>query len=234
MIPVQVSTARGDLGLADLGAPLPLDTLVPPPAPGSPWEVEIGFGKGRYLLRRCQESPERRFLGIELVGEYQRLFVDRARRRNVTNWVALRGEAQYLASTVLPAGFADVLHIYFPDPWPKSRHHKRRLFDPESVDLVLGLLRPGGRLEFATDFLEYGELVAELLEGYPGLRVARRGRPWDDGARTNYEAKYELEGRPILRLEGVLEVEKAPLHPLGVNGVAVGPGEDGRKPEEAG
>src|SRR5690606_19215728 len=101
----------------------------------------------------------------ELVGEYQRLFVDRARRRNVTNWVALRGEAQYLASTVLPAGFADVLHIYFPDPWPKSRHHKRRLFDPESVDLVLGLLRPGGRLEFATDFLEYGELVAELLEG---------------------------------------------------------------------
>ncbi|HEX2224296.1 MAG TPA: hypothetical protein VHN15_08825, partial [Thermoanaerobaculia bacterium] len=143
MIPVQVSTARGDLGLADLGAPLPLDTLVPPAAPhsgiDSPWEVEIGFGKGRYLLRRCQESPERRFLGIELIGEYQRLFVDRARRRNVFNWVALRGEAQYLASAVLPAGFADVLHIYFPDPWPKSRHHKRRLFDPESVDLVLGL-----------------------------------------------------------------------------------------------
>jgi tRNA (guanine-N7-)-methyltransferase len=242
LIPVQVSVARGELGLAELSAPLSLDTLVPPlpetPSGGSPWEVEIGFGKGRYLLRRCLESPERRFLGIELVGEYQRLFVDRARRRipaSIANWVALRGEAQYLASAVLPAGFADVLHIYFPDPWPKIRHHKRRLFDPESVDLVLGLLRPGGRLCFATDFLEYGELVVELLQGYPGLRIARRERPWDDGARTNYEAKYEVEGRPILRLEGVLEVEgRAPLHPLGVTGVVVGPGEAGPSQDDEG
>ncbi|HEY4593313.1 MAG TPA: hypothetical protein VIJ61_12945, partial [Thermoanaerobaculia bacterium] len=106
-------------------------------------------------------------------------------------------------------------------PWPKSRHHKRRLFDPETVDLVLGLLRPGGRLLFATDFLEYGELVTEILESYPGLCVARRDHPWDEGPRTNYEAKYEIEGRPILRLEGTLEVDggEAPLHPLGAKAV---------------
>lgn len=215
---VVVSTAAGDRPLADFPAPLPLAELVPG---RGPWEVEIGFGKGRYLLRRCESEPDRRFLGIELAGEYHGIFVARARRRGPANWIALRGEAQYLISSVLPAGFASALHIYFPDPWPKGRHHKRRLFEPESVDLVLGLLRRGGRLYFATDFLDYGELVRELLAGYPGLRLVRRDRPWEEGPRTNYEAKYEAEGRPILRLEGVLEVDgrAAPLHPGGAEAV---------------
>ena len=174
---VLVSTAAGDTGLDRLAIPLPLSDLVP--GVGE-WEVEIGFGKGRYLLRRCLEDPDRRFLGIELVGEYQGMLVDRARRRGARNWVALRGEALYLLSAVLPQGFAAAVHIYFPDPWPKTRHRKRRLLDPETVDLVLALLRPGGRLLFASDFLEYGELVLEILAGHPALRVARRDRPWDE------------------------------------------------------
>jgi tRNA (guanine-N7-)-methyltransferase len=212
-----------DLCLAETAAPLPLDRLVPPLARSpetSPWEVEIGFGKGRYLLRRCQESPERRFLGIEIAGEYQQLFVERARRRRLPNWAALRGDALYFLAAVLPAGFADAVHVYFPDPWPKSRQQKRRLFDPESVDLVLGLLRDGGSFSFATDFLDYGELVADLLAGYPGLDIARLPGPWPEGPRTNYEAKYEEEGRPILRLQGTLRyADRAPLHPLGARGV---------------
>jgi tRNA (guanine-N7-)-methyltransferase len=220
--PVRLSTAAGDRGLAGLPAPLPLAGLVSPPGDGDgDWEVEIGFGKGRYLLRRCQEDPGRRFLGIEVASEYQALFVSRARRAGLANWLALRGEALYLLSAVLPAGFASALHVYFPDPWPKSRHRKRRLFDPETVDLVLRLLRRGGRLSFATDFLDYGEKVVEILAGYPGLCFERRDRPWDEGPRTNYEAKYEAEGRPILRLEGVLEIDgrDAPLHPLGAKAV---------------
>jgi tRNA (guanine-N7-)-methyltransferase len=216
--PATVSLPAGDRRLSDLPVPLPLDALVP----GSgDWEVEIGFGKGRYLLRRAAEEPERRFLGIEIAGEYHGVFVDRARRRGLANWIALRGDALYLVSSVLPAGFASVVHVYFPDPWPKSRHHKRRLFDPETVDLVLRLLREGGRLSFATDFLDYGELVLELLEGYPGLAVTRRDRPWDEGPRTNYEAKYIVEGRPILRAEAVLRVDggHAALHPRGSEAV---------------
>lgn len=214
--PAVVATLAGDQGLADLGAPLPLDRLVPG---DGDWEVEIGFGKGKYLLRRCQEDPGRRFLGIELATEYWRHFVERARKRGLANWVALRGEALYLVSTVLPTGFAAAVHVYFPDPWPKSRHHKRRLFDPETLDLVIGLVRPGGRLLFATDFLEYGELVREILAGYPGIRVERREGVWDEGPRTHYEAKYIAEGRPILRLEIIREMEAAPLHPQGAPGV---------------
>ena len=223
---VLVSTAAADRSLAGLPAPLSLDHLV---AGSGEWEVEIGFGKGRYLLQRCREHPGRRFLGIELAGEYHGLFIERARRRGLANWIALRGEAQYLISSVLPAGFAAALHVYFPDPWPKGRHHKRRLFDPETADLVLGLLRRGGRLYFATDFLDYGELVFDLLSGYPGLLLARRDRPWDEGPRTNYEAKYEAEGRPILRLEGVLEVDgrAAPLHPGGAEAVLAATWQEG-------
>jgi tRNA (guanine-N7-)-methyltransferase len=189
--PATLSTAGGDRTLAGLAAPLPLDAMVPG---AGEWEVEIGFGKGRYLLRRCQEDPGRRFLGIEVAGEYHGIFTSRARRHGLSNWLALRGDALCLASAVLPAGFASALHVYFPDPWPKSRHHKRRLFDPETVDLVLGLLREGGRLSFATDFLDYGELVVEILKGYPGLRFARREGPWDEGPRTNYEAPLHPAG----------------------------------------
>jgi len=240
--PVVVSTAAGDRGLAGLPAPLPLDELVPAAgattgagaAEAGEWEVEIGFGKGRYLRRRCQEEPGRRFLGIEVAGEYHGLFVSRVRRLGLGNWLALRGEALYLLSAVLPAGFAAALHVYFPDPWPKSRHHKRRLFDPETVDLVLRLLRRGGRLSFATDFLDYGERVVEILAGYPGLRCERRERPWDEGPRTNYEAKYETEGRPILRLEGELEMDggEAPLHPQGARAVLAAVGADERDEED--
>lgn len=183
--------------------------------------MEIGFGKGRYLLRRCLAEPERRFLGIEVAAKYHGLFVERARRRGAANWIALRGDALYLLAAVLPRRFAAAVHVYFPDPWPKSRHQRRRLFDPETVDLVLGALAPGGRLWFATDFLEYGEKVADLLAGYPGLAVERLPGPWPEGPRTNYEAKYEAEGRPILRLQATLADAGGPppLHPAGAAAV---------------
>ncbi len=210
----KVSTAERDATLADFAVPLPVDELVP--GQGE-WEVELGFGKGKYLLGRCQSDPERRFLGIEVANEYHGHFVQRARKRKLANWIALRGDALFLLASAIPTGFASGVHVYFPDPWPKSRHHKRRLFDPQTVDLVLGLLREGGKLSFATDFLAYGELVMEILEGYPGLEMKRREAVWDEGPRTHYEKKYVEEGRPILRAEGVLHRQgtRAPLHPAG-------------------
>jgi tRNA (guanine-N7-)-methyltransferase len=186
------------------------------------WEVEIGFGKGRYLLRRAALEPEARFLGIEIAGEYFRLVARRVARRRLANTVLLEGEAQYLAAAVLPRAFARKVHIYFPDPWPKLRHHRRRLFAPDSLDLVLGLLEPGGTLCFATDFLAYGEEVRALLASHPAAEVQLHDGPWPDGARTNYEAKYLVEGRPILRLEVKLSGAAAP-HPAGLRDLLVAP-----------
>lgn len=216
---MQLSTLAATRPLAGLPAPLPLDELVPGEGP---WEVEVGFGKGRYLLARAAAEAGRRFLGIEMAGEYERLFVGRARRRGLANWLSLRGEALHLAAAVLPHGFAQALHVYFPDPWPKARHHKRRLFDPQTVDLVLGLVAPGGRFSFATDFLDYGAVVEGLLRSYPAVTVERLDAGWTEGPRTNYEAKYVAEGRPILRLAGTVAYDPEaglPLHPEGARAV---------------
>jgi tRNA (guanine-N7-)-methyltransferase len=217
-LPVLLATAEGERGLADLALPLDLDTLVPG---AGEWEVEIGVGKGRYLLRRAAEEPEGRFVGVEVAPSYHRLVVERARKRGLRNVLAVRGEAQAVLSTVLPRGFARAVHVYFPDPWPKSRHERRRLFDAESVDLVLGLLHPGGTLWFASDFPAYGEAVEALLAAHPRARVRRLPGGWPEGPRTNYEAKYVTEGRPILRLEVSWRGGEgaSALHPAGVAGV---------------
>ncbi|MEO7795836.1 MAG: hypothetical protein ABIV06_13790, partial [Thermoanaerobaculia bacterium] len=109
----------------------------------------------------------------------------------------------------------------------KLRHHRRRLFAPDSLDLVLGLLAPGGTLCFATDFLSYGEQVRALLASHPAALVRILEGPWPDGARTNYEAKYLVEGRPILRLEVTLAGEAAP-HPDGLRALLVAAVPDAR------
>ena len=164
------------------------------------WEVELGFGKGRYLLRRAGEEKDVGFLGIEMVSQYFRLAARRAERKSLENLVLLHGEASYLLATMLPRGFAGALHVYFPDPWRKSRHHKRRLLDVDSLDLLLGCLRPGGTLCFASDHEAYSKAVVELLESHSLLDVRHVDDGWPEGPRTNYEAKFVEDGRPITRL----------------------------------
>ena len=215
---VLVTLDRREVALGDLTLP-----ISPWPAE-TPLEIEIGFGKGRYLLSRAAAAPERAFLGIESAAKYYRLASRRSLRRGAENLVMVCGEALYLISCCLERGRAEAVHVYFPDPWPKVRHQRRRLFEPETVDLVLSLLRPRGRLYFATDHAVYGAIVAELLEGHPDLEVESLWGPWPDGPRTNYEAKYVREGRPIRRLVATLreDCQRPALHPEGTAGVVVG------------
>jgi len=216
----EVATGRGVAPFEAAGRPDALERLLP----GSgPWEIEVGFGKGRFLLARAASDPECRFLGIELAGEYFRLVARRLARHGLENVALVHGEALALLATTVPRALARAVHVYFPDPWPKSRHQRRRLFAPGSLDLVLGALAPGGRLAFATDHLEYGEAVAALLAGVPGLALRRLEGGWSEGARTNYEAKYVAEGRTIVRLEATL-VGPLRRHPDANLALALGPG----------
>jgi tRNA (guanine-N7-)-methyltransferase len=190
-----------------------------------PWEVELGFGKGRYLLARAASEPAVRFLGIELVAEFFRLAARRATRRGLANVVLLQAEALYTLDVLLPRAFARAIHVYFPDPWPKARHQKRRLFDVDTLDLLLGALTSGGSLFFASDHLEYAARVEEVLRGHPLLRVELVEGSWPEGPRTNYEAKYVAAGRPIRRLIATLDAggvgRERLLHPDGARDVLV-------------
>ncbi|MCZ6508550.1 MAG: hypothetical protein O7A04_10970 [Acidobacteria bacterium] len=233
MRPTIVWAGGAERDLRELPAPLRRDELV---KGVGHWEVELGFGKGRYLVRRAGEHRQLRFLGVEVASQYYRLARDRASEKGLTNLALIRGEAIYLMAAVLGAGWAEAVHVYFPDPWPKGRHHKRRLFDPLTVDLPLGLLRPGGSLYFASDFLDYGAAVRELLAAHPAVDLEIVDQLWPDGARTNYEAKFVTEGRPIVRLiaRRRLTHEVALLHPAGRAGIIAAakevepePGSDG-------
>jgi tRNA (guanine-N7-)-methyltransferase len=206
----ELATAAGIVAFHGDGTRSALAALLP--GVGQ-WELEIGFGKGRYLLARAAAEPGRRFLGIEVAGEYFRLAAGRLRRRGLANVALLHGDALALLSARLPPRFAAAAHVYFPDPWPKTRHRKRRLFSPGSLDVVLGALAPGGVLSFATDFLAYGAEVADLLAAHPGVALERLPGEWPEGPRTNYEAKYVAAGRPIVRLRARVAAEAAGLHP---------------------
>ena len=216
-------TGSAEAGLRGLGAYR--SELLATLEARSDWEVELGFGKGRYLLGSAAATPGRPFLGVEIVSKYFRLAVRRAAARRLDNLILLRGEALYLISTLLPAAMARTVHVYFPDPWPKSRHHRRRLLDPRTVDLVLSLLEPSsGRLCFATDHVEYGEAVVETLEGHPAVELERLAGGWPEGPRTNYEAKFAARGRRILRLVAGLRPGAAGLlHPAGREAILVAP-----------
>jgi tRNA (guanine-N7-)-methyltransferase len=210
---------------AENGPPMSEQPL-PPPAPAPPipvhldelenlrWsaffgndhpvELEIGIGKGGFLLRRAQAYPQRNFLGIEWSNEFYRFAVDRMQRWNLRNVRILRADASYFVRAKCPRDSLLALHVYHPDPWPKRRHHKRRLFQKPFVDAAAACLIPGGRWAVQTDHAEYFEVIRELLLNHPELEPI----PFDDPdfgvaeARiaTNFEIKYLREGRTMYQL----------------------------------
>lgn len=170
----------------------------------NPVEVEIGTGKAGFLLRRAQAYPQRNFLGIEWANRFYRFAADRLRRWNVTNARMVRIDADHFIRVLCPRESLSALHIYHPDPWPKKRHHKRRLFKRPFVDAAVACLVDGGRWAVQTDRGEYFEIIRDLLLGHPELREV----PFDDAefgieasrVATNYEIKYLREGREICQL----------------------------------
>lgn len=161
-----------------------------------PLEVELGIGKGRFLIDSAQRRPEVNFFGVEWARKYLRIALDRCEKRDLTNVRLVRADAREFVEFFLPTDSVQAFHLYFPDPWPKKRHHKRRLFDDAFVREVTRVLRVGGLLRLATDHEEYFEVMDEVLGRADGL--AETESVWD-GVRTNYEDKYIASGKQINR-----------------------------------
>jgi tRNA (guanine-N7-)-methyltransferase len=160
----------------------------------APLEVEIGSGKGDFILARAQQFPQRNFLAIELAGSVYQWLAIRAARSQLDNLCALRADARPVVNLMLPAASASVFHIYFPDPWPKNRHSKHRLFSHSLIDGLACCLEPDGRIFVATDVGWYFEHIAGLF-ALRGFQFAREGV--GGAERTNFGRRFAAAGTAI-------------------------------------
>lgn len=163
-------------------------------------EVEIGIGKGRFLLASATLRPDVLHLGVEWSNEYLRLAERRAERGNLENVRFVRVDANELVRRAIPDASVSAYYVFYPDPWPKKRHHKRRFLQPANVDAMAKTLAPGGWLHVATDHDDYWSVIGPLLDAHHAFaRQPDFGGPEfplpTDGPLTNFEAKYEVEGR---------------------------------------
>ena len=179
-----------------------------------PLEIEVGCGKGRFLTERAKAHPECDFLGIERMLERVRLFDGKCRRGKIMNAHVLRLEALYTFHYLLPAHHARTVYVFFPDPWPKKKHHSHRLFGPLFRAALWKRLELGGKLEFATDHQEYFEEVcAGFAEDERFERVEPMARPKEIW--TEFETMFREQGKPIYSAAWrALKGEDSPLKPL--------------------
>jgi tRNA (guanine-N7-)-methyltransferase len=158
-----------------------------------PVELEIGMGKGTFLTDQAKARPETNFFGLEYARWFWRYASDRLRRNNCSNARTARAEAAYFVKEFVSDSSLTVVHIYFPDPWPKKRHHKRRLIQKPFLEQIERILKPAGRLQIVTDHQDYFQQIQEVVR-------ASRLKEMEylvNEVGTNFERKYRREGRPF-------------------------------------
>jgi tRNA (guanine-N7-)-methyltransferase len=167
-----------------------------------PVHIEIGAGKGTFLVSQAQAQPDDNFLGIEWAGRYYRCAVDRMGRWGLTNVRIIRTDAAMFLADFVPDESVDCFHIYFPDPWHKKRHNKRRLICPANLENIIRCLKVGGQIRIATDHADYFEQIRTFLaargEQLQEIEFTRpAGAREGEYAGTNLERKYIKDQRPI-------------------------------------
>jgi tRNA (guanine-N7-)-methyltransferase len=170
-----------------------------------PVHVEIGSGKGAFLLNQARVHPGNNFLGIEWARKYYRYAVDRIGRWDLKNVRIIRTDAAIFITEFIDDNSVDCFHIYFPDPWPKKRHHKRRFLCPTNSEQLIRCLKTQGQLRIATDHAEYFQQIQNIiaqtsdkLEEIDFLPTA--GAETGEWVGTNFERKYIKDNRPIYTL----------------------------------
>jgi len=168
-----------------------------------PVEVEIGSGKGLFLTNAATANPDRNYFGIELARKYARRAAERVAKRSLDNVRVLPGDALLFMHKYVPDASLDAVHVYFPDPWWKARHRKRRVFAEPLVLDMERTLKPGGDLHVVTDVEEYFGVIRSLMATHRRFEAQPEVLPGDPehdlDYLTNFERKYRIEGRPIYR-----------------------------------
>ncbi len=187
------------IGIPYAAAPLDLVSTFGRQAPKI---LEIGFGMGETTARIAAASPDRDYLGIEVhvpgVGALCKLVAT----QGLANLRICQHDAVEVVRDMLPEGCLDGIHVFFPDPWHKKRHNKRRLIQPPFVALLASRLKPGGYFHCATDWEEYGAQMLEVLSGEPTLANTAEGF----APRPDYRPLTKFENRGLKLGHGVWDV----------------------------
>ena len=173
----------------------------------APLEVEVGSGKGLFLQMAAAHLPEHDFLGIEIGRKYARFTAARLTRHELSNAVVVHGDGIKLFREILPDASLAAVHVYFPDPWWKKRHRKRRVLSEPFLEDVVRVLTSHGRLHFWTDVKEYFESTLALISRQNALQgpieVPERPAEHHLDYRTHFERRTRLHGDPVYRSEFV-------------------------------
>lgn len=177
-------------GAIDLGALVPGD---------GPIEIEIGFGRGRFLIERARASPGSRIVGIEIKAKLAHQVEQRRAREGLTNAIALWGDAREALARAGPDGCVSRAFVHFPDPWWKKRHAKRTVVEAGFLDQIARLLADGGELFVQTDVEDRAAQMRARIAAQGCFEILdRQGNPY--GARSNREARAEDDGLPVHRI----------------------------------
>jgi len=173
----------------------------------NPLEIDLGCGDGSFLIEMAQHYPERNFLGVERLLGRVRGVCKRIHELGLTNVKILRLESQYTLEYLLEPNSVSRLHLLCPDPWPKARHHKRRLVQQEFLHILQKTLSPSGEFLFKTDHPEYYEWVLEQVEAFNSANPEKTMNPvpWPENEKegsfyypkTDFQRLWEGEGKII-------------------------------------
>lgn len=165
-----------------------------------PLEVDLGCGDGSFLMEMAREFPERDFLGVERLLGRVRKVCKKATRRGLGNARVLRLDSRYVVEWLLPVASVSRLHLLCPDPWPKLRHHRRRVIQHSFLEAVRIALVPGGEFLFMTDHEEYFQWAAAKVEEFGKLERLE----WSEDSffypKTDFQVQWEAEGKSMFRL----------------------------------
>ncbi|MCZ6513332.1 MAG: tRNA (guanosine(46)-N7)-methyltransferase TrmB [Nitrospinae bacterium] len=172
---------------------------------GNPLKLEIGFGTGNFLIDMAIREPQSNFIGMDFYHKGIRKVITRMDRLHLKNIRVAYGNAGEKIPILFDEGELSEVFINFPDPWPKKRHHKRRLITPQFVEMLAGKMAPGGTLHIATDFEAYAQAILEALQADPRFFNLHEDQGYrherEDIPKTKYEKAFLDAGRKIYYFE---------------------------------
>jgi len=196
----------GEIGIDMRALPPSIDGRVDPrnwfENPSKPFEIEIGSGKGTFLIQESQKREESNYLGFEWALEFYRYAADRIRRNHIQNVKVIHGDATEFMKFWCEDSVVDIIHLYFSDPWPKTRHHKRRVIQDSTLEMFHRILKKNAVVHVVTDHDDLWEWCEEHFNRNTALFTHKEFNPAESAESgelvgTNFERKYKREGRPF-------------------------------------